>query len=230
MHAETPPAELQRTANRFGARFIASDHRQHLWKLRSGTAWTTPLACSDWVRLVWAQMDEADPLFQGDYPSLPAVPLHPTSGTTGEPKIAARPGPCAIAEAQHYIDSIGIEADDVILNVTPMNHAYAYGLCVIVSLLASPTLVTIRRFSATLVHRAIAEFGITILPAVPVMLDMLLFGAGDRLYDPSRRIFTAGAPLQARICAELPRGVRVGGATAVRFHGNGGNRDHAPES
>ena len=25
---------------------------------------------------------------------LPAVPLHPTSGTTGQPKVAARPGLC----------------------------------------------------------------------------------------------------------------------------------------
>ncbi len=197
VHADTPPAELQRTANRFGAKFIACDPQQH-GKLRSASVRAVVLSRGDWACLGWAQMDERNPLLQGEYPSLPGVPLHPTSGTTGEPKIAARPGPCAVAEAQHYIESIGIEADDVILNLTPMNHAYAYGLCVIVSLLASPTLVSMRRFSPTLVHRAIAELGITVLPAVPVMLDMLLFGAGDRLYDPSRRIFTAGAPLPAR--------------------------------
>jgi acyl-coenzyme A synthetase/AMP-(fatty) acid ligase len=202
VHAETPPSELRRTALQYGARFIACDGQPELG-LQAVSATATTIAWGDWACLVWARMEESDPLFQGDYPSLPPMPLHPTSGTTGQPKIAARPGPCAIAEAAHYVDMIGIDDRDVILNVAPMCHAYAYGLCVMVSLLVNSSLVTMRRFSAKLVHRAIAEHGITILPAVPVMLDMLLFGAGDRFYDPSRRVFTAGAPLPVRTAVDF---------------------------
>jgi acyl-coenzyme A synthetase/AMP-(fatty) acid ligase len=216
VHAETPPAELRRTAMQYGARFIACDG-QSARELQAVSAVATTIAWDNWVRLVWARIEEADPLFRGDYPALPSVPLHPTSGTTGQPKIAARPGPCAIAEAAHYVEMIGIDSSDIILNVAPMCHAYAYGLCVMVPLLTGCSLVTMRRFSAKLVHRAIEEHGITILPAVPVMLDMLLFGAGDRLYNPARRVFTAGSPLPLRTAVDFRK---TGGSMVRPLYGS----------
>ena len=202
VHAETPPAELKRTAMQYGARFIACDGQLRP-ELQAICQATSTIAADAWMRLDWARIDPSDPLFQDDYPSLPSVPLHPTSGTTGEPKVAARPGPCAIAEAAHYVETIGIDVGDTILNVAPMSHAYSYGMCVMVPLLAGSSLVTMRHFNAKLVHRAIEEQGITILPAVPVMLEMLLFGAGDRLHNPLRRVFTAGAPLALRTATEF---------------------------
>ena len=66
----------------------------------------------------------------------------------------------------------------MILAVAPMSHAYAYGMCVMVPLVTGASLVTMRRFSPKLVHRALEEHRVTILPAVPVMLDLLMFGAG----------------------------------------------------
>ena len=44
--------------------------------------------------------------------------------TVGTRYVAVRPGPCAIAEAEHYIATIGIGPDDVIVAAPPMSHAY----------------------------------------------------------------------------------------------------------
>ena len=124
-----------------------------------------------WARTPYWATFQTPPVF------LPGVPLHPTSGTTGQPKIAARPGLCALAEAAHYIDTIGIDASDLLLVAPPMSHAYAYGMGVMVPLLSGASMVTMRRFSPRLVHDAFEQLGITIFPAVPMMLEMLLFGS-----------------------------------------------------
>jgi len=209
VHFKTPPAELQRLAHRWGAQFIISDSHQAS-DLQPVTRRARTYSDDGWVRLAfaWVDTDHAD--FQDSYPTLPGVPLHPTSGTTGQPKIAVRPGPCAVAEARHYIDTTGIAADDTILAVPPMSHAYAYGMCVMVPLLSGANIVTTRQFNAASVMRAMTGGGVTVFPAVPAMLDMLLI-TGGCLQKPPRYVFSAGAPLAARTAAAFERkcGVRV---------------------
>lgn len=46
--------------------------------------------------------------------------------------------------------------------------------------------------------QGLAEEQVTILPAVPAMLDVLLFGAGDRLHGAVRTVLSAGSPLSER--------------------------------
>ena len=50
-----------------------------------------------------------------------------------------------------------------------------------------------RRFQAKLVYRAVREHRVTIFPTAPAMLDVLLFGAGDRLRRFAHRVLVAGA-------------------------------------
>ena len=83
-----------------------------------------------------------------------------------------------------------------------MSHAYAYGMCVMVPLLCGASLATMRRFSPRLVHEAFEQLGITIFPAVPVMLEMLLFG-GRELRGSARCVLTAGAALPVRTAADF---------------------------
>jgi len=204
VHAETPPAELKRTALHYGARFILCDGRTEE-DLAPLVKTVDLLDAGDWAQALWGTVDDREPAFQRDYEATAAVPLHPTSGTTGVPKVAARPGPCAVAEGLHYIEAIGIDATDVILAVAPMSHAYAYGHAVIVPLLSGASCVAMRRFNVKLVHQAVQEYKITILPAVPAMLDMLIFGAGDRLRRFVRHVFTAGSPLAERTARNFYR-------------------------
>lgn len=209
-HMETPPTELTRIAERFGARFIVTDEHAAADLQTCGTN-TTTFSRDGWVEVVWAEFDKRLGLDAKPRLSLPGIPLHPTSGTTGRPMVALRPGPCAVAEARHYVETIGIDESDTILAVAPMSHAYAYGMCAILPMLTSAKLLTMRRFSAKKVFDACQEHGVTVLPAVAAMLDQMMFGAGDRLYDPSRRVITGGAPLTDRTSANFERisGTRV---------------------
>jgi long-chain acyl-CoA synthetase len=122
------------------------------------------------------------------------APLHPTSGTTGLPKLAVRPGAAAVAEAAHYADAMTITRTDRILCVTPMSHAYAYGMAVMVPLLTGADAVCMRAFNPRVAVRALAEEEITIFPAAPAMLPILA-RSGWRDTPMLRLLLTAGAPL-----------------------------------
>ncbi len=199
LHGDTPAEEIRRTAQRFDARFAVIDALDES-HLRDAGFDPRPLG-DDWARIAWTPTPHwpsyhLPPIF------LPAVPLHPTSGTTGHPRVAARPGRCAMAEAEHYIETIGIDADDLLLAAPPMSHAYAYGMCVMVPLLSGASIATMRRFSPRLVHDAFDQFGITIFPAVPIMLEMLMFGSRE-LHGSARCVLTAGAALPDRTAADF---------------------------
>jgi acyl-CoA synthetase (AMP-forming)/AMP-acid ligase II len=197
VHAKTPVAELKRTALRWGARWIFSDDCPRDDFAPQGLS-TDDVNAAGWLTLAATPIDPELNGFNADYASLAGVPLHPTSGTTGVPKIAVRPGFAATEEARHYIDTIGITADDTIMAIAPMCHAYAYGMCVMVPLLCGATVVSVRGFQAGKVLHGIEERRVTILPAVPAMLDVLLFGGSDRLRGALRTVLSAGSPLSER--------------------------------
>ncbi len=65
--------------------------------------------------MLWADFGDRHQPADGVYLPLAGVPLHPTSGTTGEPKVAVRPAARAIAEARTYVETIGIDQHDRLL-------------------------------------------------------------------------------------------------------------------
>lgn len=200
LHADSPAAELARTAQRFGANFLITDSLSTA-ELGAAGFDGREFTCCDWASGAWARIGPSPDPDGFDGGPLAGVPLHPTSGTTGQPKLAVRPGNPAVAEARHYIDAIGIDASDSILCTIPMSHAYGYGMCVMVPLLSGATVLTMRRFNAKPVVAALAE-RVTIYPTVPLLLDVLLASAGDRLVAP-RCITSAGAPLRERTAARV---------------------------
>jgi len=198
LHADSPAAELARTAQRFGANVVITDSLTAVELAAAGVE-GREFSCSDWAAGAWARTGPSPDDDGGD---LPGVPLHPTSGTTGQPKLAVRPGNAAVAEARHYIDTIGIDESDTILCTIPMSHAYGYGMCVMVPLLSGATVLSMRRFNAKPVVDALAERRVTIYPTVPVLLDVLLVSVADGLVAP-RCITSAGAPLRERTAARV---------------------------
>ncbi|MGD9721278.1 MAG: class I adenylate-forming enzyme family protein [Pirellulales bacterium] len=207
VHPKAPAPELARTARRFGATLIlASDCPAE--SLQSEASAVTRIEVADWIDFSAARIDPHAPGFQSYGVELPGVPLHPTSGTTGMPKVAVRPGHAAAEEARHYIETMGVTASDCIAAVAPMCHAYAFGMCVMVPLLSGARVLSLRSFQAGRLLQALVERRVTILPAVPAMLDVLMFGAADRLQGAVRTVLTAGSPLAER--------------TARRFHDKSG--------
>ena len=194
VHAKTPAAELHRYAQRFGARFVATDVDGEVDIDRIVTS-AVEIGFANRTALRWARMSVKENEFPG--PVLRGVPLHPTSGSTGLPKIALRPGHVALEEARHYAATMAIDSDDTIVAIPPMSHAYGYGMCVMVPLLTGANIVSTRRFSIKLIQRALTDFSPSILPTVPAMLDVLSFGGGPDLAKV-RWVLTAGAVLPRR--------------------------------
>jgi len=197
VHSKTPPAELKRTALRYGARLAILDDCSSV-DLPAALGEVVPLSDVDPLQLFAASIDPALPGFDADYLALPGVPLHPTSGTTGLPKVAVRPGRAATEEARHYIETMGITDADAILAVAPMCHAYAYGMCVMVPLLSNARIVSLRSFEPSLVLQAMGDGRITIFPAVPAMLDVLSLDEWDRPWKTARCVLSAGSALTER--------------------------------
>jgi acyl-CoA synthetase (AMP-forming)/AMP-acid ligase II len=210
MHVETPPAEMKRVAHRFCARFVVTDAQVER-DLESVGARATTFSVADWAHVVWGDFGDVTTPSGPSMLELSGVPLHPTSGTTGQYKVAVRPAACAVAEVTDYVETIGVDAHDTLLALAPMSHAYAHGWCVVTPMITGANLVTMRRSSAKMVFQACKEHRITILPAVASMLDTLMFGAGKRLYAPERRVITGGAPLSERTAKNFEKasGTRV---------------------
>lgn len=170
VHSKTPPAELHRYARRFGARYLAHESAEPE-TLADYLSASEQITFTGRAALEWGTFDLADAEIRG--PRLRGIPMHPTSGSTGLPKIALRPAPAALEEAAHYAATMQVDARDTIVAIPPMSHAYGYGMCVMLPLLTGANLITTRAFSTALVKRAIQEFSPSIVPAVPAMLDML---------------------------------------------------------
>ncbi len=193
VHHKTPPAELLRYARRFGAEFLACEAGEV--ELPSEVKACSTDVSFDVSTLRWFVLSTATHAFTG--PLLRAVPLHPTSGSTGLPKVAMRPGFAAMEEARHYADTISIDSGDTILAVPPMSHAYGYGMCTMVPLLTGANIVSLRSFSAASIQRALQSHAVTVLPLAPAMLAVLAF-AGRMKLSHTRWVLTAGSVLTRR--------------------------------
>lgn len=201
VHGDTPPKELRRAAHRFGARHILTDSTRPDALSTLGMS-TMLVGGPEWADAVWATDDTGTDLTSIE--GVRGVPLHPTSGTTGEARMAARPGSSAVAEATNYIETIGIESSDSILCHIPMTHAYGYGICFMVALLTGATLYTMRRLSSPALVSALTDLPVTVYPSVPGALDLLLL---SRYSEPSlpRHTTSAGAPLPERVALHCRR-------------------------
>jgi acyl-CoA synthetase (AMP-forming)/AMP-acid ligase II len=219
VHFQLPAAELTRTALKYGARQVLTDaDAADLPTAPEGASVTHDLGwrrCAQ-ITLVGRQEALVAPVTPGvglngsslptAHCSLPtAVPLHPTSGSTGQAKIAVRPGRCAVAEAENYIAATGMDARDAVLVVTPMSHAYSYGMGFMSPLVSGASIVSLRRFAAKPVLEALASGRVTVFPAVPAMLDMLLLGSGGELLARPRFVLSAGAPLARKTVENFTR-------------------------
>jgi len=193
VHGETPGPELQRMAERWGAQFVV---RTDIGDGGPGKA-AALLEAREQGTLRWRRIEPSNAKL--DQLRLHSVPLHVTSGTSGGPKIAVRPGPCAVAEPLHYIETLSINRADSILCAIPMSHAYAYGMCFLVGLLSSAELLFMKWFNPVLVRRALSQKNVSVFPAVPVLLDTLLVEDAISLNGPRPRlVLSAGAPLKRK--------------------------------
>jgi acyl-CoA synthetase (AMP-forming)/AMP-acid ligase II len=194
LHFETPPGELKRLAAAYGASFALSETSSEA-EMGPVSIRATSIELGNSIRLTCALMDDGESQAERPFPSVSSVPLHPTSGTTGTPKIAIRHGEAAVAEARHYQHTMGVTSEDTLLCSVPMSHAYGFGACVTMPLVSGASVVSTRRFQPHVIIRALKERAITTFPAVPAMLHLLLVAARGPIAGLPKRVLSAGAPL-----------------------------------
>ena len=127
------------------------------------------------VRLseLWQQAPDPVPSPELDIHEAVAVILY-TSGTTGRSKGAMLTHANLITNAASVIEVMDITADDRILVVLPMFHAFAGTAGVLTSLLSGCGIVSVPRFDPRGVSQAVADHGATIFLGVPSMYAVLL--------------------------------------------------------
>ena len=163
--------------------------------------------------------DDADPTSLAP-PSRYGLLLQ-SSGTTGRPKIAFRSGDSVDAVAEQMVRAIGFRGDDRVLSTIPLCHSYGLEHGLLAPLFAGSTVHLSPGFNFPIVLQELSAGGITILPGVPSIYEMLAQIALDGTCFPNlRAAYSAGAGLPRVVydafCAKF--GIRVGqlyGATEI---------------
>jgi acyl-CoA synthetase (AMP-forming)/AMP-acid ligase II len=134
----------------------------------------------------------------------PPSPEHPggqiilTSGTTGVPKGAHRAGPSGLGPLVSLLSTVPLRRGDVTYVAAPLFHAWGFAHFALTGLLGS-TMVLRTRFDPEATLRLIEDQRITVLAAVPVMLQRImdLPEATRAAYDTSslRVVVVSGSAL-----------------------------------
>ncbi len=143
-----------------------------------------------------------------------------SSGTTGRPKIVFRDAASLDAVARAMAESIGFRPDDRVLACVPLCHSYGIEHGLLAPVWAGSAVHVARGFDLRVVRRELADAGVTVLPGVPFMFEMLAHHGGDARYAALRRAYSAGGPLPRGVHDAFlaRRGVRVSqlyGATEI---------------
>lgn len=142
-----------------------------------------------------------------------------SSGTTAEPKIARRDGASLDAVARAMVNACHFGPDDHVLSAVPLCHSYGLEHGLLAPIAAGSCVHVCEKFELAPVLSELRDRGITMLPGVPFMFDMLARSEGAA-FPTLRRAYSAGGPLpRATFDAFLARsGLRIGqvyGATEI---------------
>lgn len=128
-----------------------------------------------------------------------------TSGTTGNPKGVLFHHGSTGAAGRHFQETLGIDADDTILAVTPLFHGNAWG-AVVTALQAGGTVAFPIGFRASEFWELVEETGATVLYTLGTILAILLTQPPSEQERRSRLRVILGlgsAPIRDRIVARF---------------------------
>jgi len=122
-----------------------------------------------------------------------------TSGTTGTPKGARRPGGGDVGTLVAMLDRIPWRAERTVVIAAPMFHAWGFGQLLIAASMTC-TIVTRRRFDPEATLKMVAAHGATGLAVVPVMIERILDLPPEvrRRYDTSSLRFVTASGSRMR--------------------------------
>ena len=146
-------------------------------------------------------------------PAMDLVALPYSSGTTGLPKGVMLTHRNLLASLAVLDSIVHLSEDDVALAVLPFFHIYGMNVIMNPALAAGATMVTMARFEFGALLRAIEQYRVTVLYAVPPIINALARHPAVAGADLSslRWIMSAAAPLDAGTASACARrlGCRV---------------------
>ncbi|MDQ6617437.1 MAG: AMP-binding protein [Actinomycetota bacterium] len=152
------------------------------------------------LRIPVAEIDQlaTGPRRRPPVPRQPGEAILLTSGTTGPPKGAHRSGPTGLGPLIALLSALPLRRGDMTYVPAPLFHAWGFAHMALAGVLGS-TLVLRRRFDPEATLRLIEEQDVTVLAAVPIMLQRILDlpEATRSAYDTSslRMVAASGSAL-----------------------------------
>jgi acyl-CoA synthetase (AMP-forming)/AMP-acid ligase II len=210
--ADAAGAEVADAASRSGAVAAIVDETTTA-ALRSSFRVARPLpALSPGTMLL------SDPVWNAITGDGPALLLH-SSGTTAEPKIVRRDGASLDAVTRNMIRDCGFGEGDHVLSAVPLCHSYGLEHGLLAPIGAGSCVHVCERFNLPSIVHELCAGGITLLPGVPFMFEMLN-KIGNVQFPNLRMVYSAGAPLSRATfdAFEHAFGLRIGqvfGATEI---------------
>lgn len=123
-----------------------------------------------------------------------------SAGSTGRPKRVPRTHAELCTEAESFVRAAGITPEDAILAAIPLFHAYGLACCLVAAVRSGAALHLLRERQPFALSRrraldVLARGEVTVFPAVPYMLRLLLEAPGTRDLARLRLCFSAAAAL-----------------------------------
>lgn len=133
-----------------------------------------------------------------------------SSGTTGEPKIVYRTPASIDAVAHDVAAALALTPDDCVLAMIPLVHSYGVEHGIFAPTYAGARVHLCRGVRAAQMCGALDHGGVTVLPGVPAVFDMLSgFGSGEERFPRLRLALSAGAPLPMSVFDACLRRLRL---------------------
>ncbi|MCH8967036.1 MAG: acyl--CoA ligase [Planctomycetes bacterium] len=136
-----------------------------------------------------------------------------SSGTTGTPKIVERSGSSLDAVARNVATSVRLTPADRVLGLVPACHSYGVENVLVGPIWAGCCVHLCRKLDARMVMDQLVSGGITVLPGVPSMFEMLAqLGSAPGPLVTLRCAYSAGSPLPLAVFEAFEQrfGVRIG--------------------
>jgi long-chain acyl-CoA synthetase len=123
-----------------------------------------------------------------------------SAGCTGGAKRVPRTQGQLRAEADSFVETIGLTSADVILTTIPLFHSYGMGCCMLAALRSGATLVILEESHPFVLHRdqaleVLERRQVTVLPTVPFILRLLEEAPGGADLSALRLCFSAANAL-----------------------------------
>lgn len=135
------------------------------------------------------------------WPEIPVLGLL-SSGSTGRPKLVLRSETQVEAGMAIFSASVGLSASDRVLAVLPLEHSYGFNNVLLATLAAGGAVILSETAHPRAVAALVRREGATLLPAAPVLFDLLAKSAGvvDRSgWASLRAAVSVGTALPRRV-------------------------------